>query len=35
MPARPCLQKELVEQFLDELENDAVGGLLAMPLTDT
>jgi 2-C-methyl-D-erythritol 4-phosphate cytidylyltransferase len=33
--ARPCLQKELVEQFLDELENDAVGGLLAMPLTDT
>jgi 2-C-methyl-D-erythritol 4-phosphate cytidylyltransferase len=33
--ARPCIQKELVEQFLDELENDAVGGLLAMPLTDT
>ena len=33
--ARPCLQKELVEQFLDELEDDAVGGLLAMPLTDT
>lgn len=33
--ARPCIQKELVEQFIDELENDAVGGLLAMPLTDT
>jgi 2-C-methyl-D-erythritol 4-phosphate cytidylyltransferase len=33
--ARPCIQKELVEQFLDELESDAVGGLLAMPLTDT
>lgn len=33
--ARPCLQKELVEQFVDELEDDAVGGLLAMPLTDT
>src|SRR5436190_652217 len=25
--ARPCIQKELVEQFLDELESDAVGGL--------
>jgi len=33
--ARPCIQKELVEQFLDELEGDAVGGLLAMPLADT
>jgi 2-C-methyl-D-erythritol 4-phosphate cytidylyltransferase len=33
--ARPCLDKELVEQFLDELESDAVGGLLAIPLADT
>jgi 2-C-methyl-D-erythritol 4-phosphate cytidylyltransferase len=33
--ARPCIQKELVEQFLDELEGDAVGGLLAIPLADT
>ena len=33
--ARPCIQTELVEQFLDELEDDQVGGLLAMPLADT
>jgi len=33
--ARPCIAKELVEQFLDELEEDQVGGLLAMPLADT
>jgi 2-C-methyl-D-erythritol 4-phosphate cytidylyltransferase len=33
--ARPCIQTELVEQFLDEIESDAVGGLLAMPLADT
>jgi 2-C-methyl-D-erythritol 4-phosphate cytidylyltransferase len=33
--ARPCIDKELVEQFLDELEGDAVGGLLAIPLADT
>jgi 2-C-methyl-D-erythritol 4-phosphate cytidylyltransferase len=33
--ARPCIQTELVEQFLDEIEDDAVGGLLAMPLADT
>jgi 2-C-methyl-D-erythritol 4-phosphate cytidylyltransferase len=33
--ARPCLRPELVEQFLDELEADAVGGLLALPLADT
>jgi 2-C-methyl-D-erythritol 4-phosphate cytidylyltransferase len=32
--ARPCIQTELVEQFLDELEDDQVGGLLAMPLAD-
>lgn len=33
--ARPCIDRELVEQFLDELEDDAVGGLLAIPLADT
>ncbi|MBK6981128.1 MAG: 2-C-methyl-D-erythritol 4-phosphate cytidylyltransferase [Betaproteobacteria bacterium] len=33
--ARPCLAKSLVEQFLDEIEDDPVGGLLAMPLADT
>ena len=33
--ARPCIDKELVEQFLDEVGDDAVGGLLAIPLADT
>jgi len=33
--ARPCIRTELVEQFIDELEDDQVGGLLAMPLADT
>lgn len=33
--ARPCIRRELIDQFLDELENDVVGGLLALPLTDT
>lgn len=33
--ARPCLAKSLVEQFLDEIDDDPVGGLLAMPLADT
>jgi 2-C-methyl-D-erythritol 4-phosphate cytidylyltransferase len=33
--ARPCIRSELVEQFLDELGDDPVGGLLAMPLADT
>jgi len=33
--ARPCLAVELVEQFLDEVGDDPVGGLLAMPLADT
>jgi 2-C-methyl-D-erythritol 4-phosphate cytidylyltransferase len=33
--ARPCVQTLLVEQFLDELEEDRVGGLLALPLADT
>lgn len=33
--ARPCVTKELVEQFLDELGDDPIGGLLALPLSDT
>jgi 2-C-methyl-D-erythritol 4-phosphate cytidylyltransferase len=33
--ARPCVEKELVEQFLDEVGDDPIGGLLAMPLADT
>ena len=33
--ARPCIETELVEQFLDEVGDDQVGGLLAMPLADT
>jgi 2-C-methyl-D-erythritol 4-phosphate cytidylyltransferase len=33
--ARPCVRTELIEQFLDEVGDDPVGGLLAMPLADT
>ena len=33
--ARPCIATELVEQFLDEVGDDPVGGLLALPLADT
>lgn len=33
--ARPCIETELVEQFLDEVGDDPIGGLLAMPLADT
>ena len=33
--ARPCIRLELIERFLDELQHDAVGGLLALPLSDT
>jgi 2-C-methyl-D-erythritol 4-phosphate cytidylyltransferase len=33
--ARPCITKSLLEQFIDEVEGDPVGGLLAMPLADT
>jgi 2-C-methyl-D-erythritol 4-phosphate cytidylyltransferase len=33
--ARPCVDKELIEQFLDEVGDDPIGGLLAMPLADT
>jgi 2-C-methyl-D-erythritol 4-phosphate cytidylyltransferase len=33
--ARPGLTDYLLNRLLDALENDAVGGLLAIPLTDT
>ncbi len=33
--ARPCLDTELVEQFLDEMGDDPIGGLLGMPVADT
>ncbi len=33
--ARPCAHPALVEQLLDEVGDDPVGGLLAMPLADT
>jgi 2-C-methyl-D-erythritol 4-phosphate cytidylyltransferase len=33
--ARPCILPELVDQFLDEIADDPIGGLLAMPLADT
>ncbi|QJR15502.1 2-C-methyl-D-erythritol 4-phosphate cytidylyltransferase [Usitatibacter palustris] len=33
--ARPCIPRSLVEQFLDEVGDDPIGGLLAMPLADT
>jgi 2-C-methyl-D-erythritol 4-phosphate cytidylyltransferase len=33
--ARPCIRVALIEQFLDELESDTVGGLLALPSADT
>ena len=33
--ARPCIRPELIEQFIDELEDDPIGGLLALPVNDT
>ncbi len=33
--ARPCIRSELIEQFLDELEDEKIGGLLALPVADT
>lgn len=33
--ARPCIRTELIEQFLDELIEDPIGGLLALPVADT
>ena len=32
---RPCIQPDMVEQLLQALGDDAVGGLLALPLADT
>lgn len=33
--ARPCLSRELLDRLLDELAQDEVGGLLAVPVADT
>lgn len=33
--ARPCLSAQQLTRLLDELRNDAVGGLLAVPVADT
>ena len=33
--ARPCLSEELLKKLLDELSDDEIGGLLAVPLSDT
>jgi 2-C-methyl-D-erythritol 4-phosphate cytidylyltransferase len=33
--ARPCLGKAQLEQLMDELADDEVGGLLAVPVADT
>lgn len=32
---RPCVDADALKRLLSELEDDAVGGLLAMPLADT
>lgn len=33
--ARPCLGIDLLQRLLDEVADDAVGGLLALPVADT
>lgn len=33
--ARPCLTADLIDRLISELENDEVGGLLAVPVADT
>jgi 2-C-methyl-D-erythritol 4-phosphate cytidylyltransferase len=33
--ARPCLTQEMLDRLLGELAEDAVGGLLAVPVADT
>lgn len=33
--ARPCLEPKLVSTMIAELQNDAVGGILAIPVADT
>ena len=35
MPRAPASRPQLIEQFLDEVGDDPIGGLLAMPLADT
>ncbi len=32
---RPCIQAQAIEQGIDHLKDDAVGGLFAIPVTDT
>lgn len=33
--ARPCLRAELIDRLIENLREDEVGGLLAVPMTDT
>lgn len=33
--ARPCLSPETLAELIDQLQHDAVGGLLAVPVADT
>ena len=33
--ARPCLSSQALDQFICDLKNDSVGGILAMPAKDT
>lgn len=33
--ARPCISPLLIAQFLDKLEDEKIGGLLALPVADT
>lgn len=33
--ARPCLSRQLLDELIEQLQNDEVGGILAMPAKDT
>lgn len=33
--ARPCLPRKDLDRLLQEIENDEIGGLLALPVSDT
>jgi 2-C-methyl-D-erythritol 4-phosphate cytidylyltransferase len=33
--ARPCLRMQLIDRLIESLRDDEVGGLLAVPMTDT
>lgn len=33
--ARPCLRPQLIDRLVEQLRDDEVGGLLAVPMTDT